>query len=97
MADKIGETTASAAVIGEVVAASFNMLETRVEEMTNQAQHLSMDLSRHHARRRSSKSRTRARSLSDPSNTNCWYHTRFVNKARKCVKPRSFSENFKNR
>ncbi|GBO25628.1 hypothetical protein AVEN_192745-1 [Araneus ventricosus] len=84
---------ASASVIGEMVSTpSLSMLEAKVEELTKQVQRLSMDLSRHQGHRRGS----RERSLTDFSITNHWYHTRFANKARKCVKPCSFSENFKN-
>ncbi|GBM76532.1 hypothetical protein AVEN_83521-1 [Araneus ventricosus] len=79
-ADKIGETTADASVIGEVkTTPSLNMLEARVEQLTNKVQHLSRDLTRQRGRNRGSKSRSRARSVSDPNNTNCWYHTRFAN------------------
>ncbi|GBN26886.1 hypothetical protein AVEN_118522-1 [Araneus ventricosus] len=90
-ADKIGETTTDASVIGEVkTTPSLNMLEARVEQLTNQVQHLSRDLTRQRGRNRGSKSLSRARSVSDPNNANSWYHTRFANKARKCVKPWSF-------
>ncbi|GBN77805.1 hypothetical protein AVEN_129799-1 [Araneus ventricosus] len=96
--DKIGETAADASVMGEVkTTPSLNMLETRVEQLTNQVQHLSRDLTRQRGRNRGSNSRSRARSVSDPNNTNCWYDTRFANKAGKCVKPCSFLENFKDR
>ncbi|GBM08694.1 hypothetical protein AVEN_52770-1 [Araneus ventricosus] len=47
IADKIGETTASVSVIGEVLTRpSLSMIEAKVEELTNQVQRLSRELSR---------------------------------------------------
>ncbi|GBL94810.1 hypothetical protein AVEN_197498-1 [Araneus ventricosus] len=90
-ADKIGETAANASVIGEVkTTPSLSMLEARVEELTNQPQRLSRDLTRQQGRHRGSKSLSQARSVNDPNNTNCWYHTRFVTKLENALNHVSF-------
>ncbi|GBO13358.1 hypothetical protein AVEN_73556-1 [Araneus ventricosus] len=56
IADKFGETMASASVIGEMLTRpSSSMLEPKCEESTNQVQRLSRELSRRKSRYRSSK------------------------------------------
>ncbi|GBO24796.1 hypothetical protein AVEN_156417-1 [Araneus ventricosus] len=96
IADKLGETMTSASVIGEVLTRpSLSMLEPKCEESTNQVQRLSKELSRQKSRYRSSKSRPRTCSPAHTNMKKYRYHARFADKARKCVKPCSFSENFK--
>ncbi|GBM30782.1 hypothetical protein AVEN_30599-1 [Araneus ventricosus] len=98
IADKIGETTAIVSATREVLTRpSLSMLEVKVEELTNQVQRLSRELARKKSRCKSSKSHSRSRFPAHTNIKKCWYHTRFADKAKKCVEPCSFSKNFKNR
>ncbi|XP_038063154.1 uncharacterized protein LOC119733859 [Patiria miniata] len=78
--------------------ANFQTLETRINQLTEQVQALTGQLSRQTRQRsrsrdtsnhnRQSRSRRPSR---DP--TDCWYHWRYGSKARKCVQPCSFKTN----
>lgn len=71
----------------------IDTLQAQIEELTRQVQALRSDRSRQPSKN-SSGFRNRSRSRTKTQATDlCFYHTRFGDKARKCEKPCSASEN----
>lgn len=74
-------------------------LASCVRELTTEIAKLKTDFyssrSRSYSKHRSNfGSRERSKSPSDSSDTICWYHRNYRNKAQKCIKPCTFSSNF---
>lgn len=93
MADKIYELTSFEAIasISQTSSSSFSNLEQQVQELTRQVNRLvARDVIRKPYRirpRSSSRRRFKPR-----TNTMCFYHVNFADKARKCSKPCNFNE-----
>jgi hypothetical protein len=92
LADKLNEVTPRAHVASasftSAFEASHQKLLERVEELSRQVAALSTGGPRRYRQR--SRSRSRQRSGEGKSGL-CWYHFRFGDKARKCVKPCTYA------
>jgi hypothetical protein len=98
IADKILETTLSAAVAsttthqpppkknGETADTADIMLKllTKMEQLTSR-------MEKYEAKQNENRTRSRSRSRSEKFE-NCWYHHKFGEKAKKCVKPCAYSK-----
>lgn len=96
LADKVAEVAppimpiATTAAVSEPPISEVNILAQRVEQLSLQIAALQNDRSLSHLRNRS---RSHSRSRSSTDEKLCWYHSRFRDKANKCVSPCKFSPN----
>lgn len=97
IADKIAEVSEVAPVISEVNSSQTQLiksLQVQVEELSQEVKRLSRTVHRSRADFRKSRSRSKSRQSHEGDKKQlCWYHAKFLHKARKCIPPCRFLEN----
>jgi hypothetical protein len=103
LADRIHDVVPSGPQVAATSSSFNNMGEMaqQIAELTKQVQALSQKVSRHsrsrtpnrHSRRESSSKRSHSNYRKHPT---CWYHFKYANNAKKCLKPCDFkTENYR--
>ncbi|GBM81923.1 hypothetical protein AVEN_4080-1 [Araneus ventricosus] len=91
-ADKIAEISGARICVNsvEVESARLNRLEAQISELTSAVQQFQFNYKRF---RNASPHRMYRTRFSSRNRSFCWYHSKFGNKAQKCVPPCDFSDN----
>ncbi|XP_046976502.1 uncharacterized protein LOC124542619 [Vanessa cardui] len=72
---------------------SVDAMTRQISELTRQVAELTTRVSRMSRPRQRDRSRSRRRQYSSSSKSQCWYHIKFGEKAKRCIKPCEFSVN----